>query len=73
MYPSEQTTLRGYSTTNQPHNVPTALSGIPMLQTSAIQIEAGAGNNESNIVMGNFSNCLIGMRNQIQTQVLRDR
>ena len=44
-----------------------------MLQTSALQVDAGAGNNESNIVMGNFSNCLIGMRNQIQIQVLRER
>jgi len=74
LHPRDFGTLAGLTdTTNQPLNVPPALQGIPMLQTSALQIDAGAGNNESNIVMGNFSNCLIGMRNQIQIQVLRER
>ncbi len=74
MHPRGFGTLAGLTdTTNQPRNVPPALQSIPMLQTSARQVDAGIGNNESNIVMGNFSNCLIGMRNQIQIQVLRER
>jgi HK97 family phage major capsid protein len=74
MHPRDYGTLAGLTATdNQPLMMPPALQGIPMLQTSALQVDAGAGNNESNIVMGNFSNCLIGMRNQIQIQVLRER
>jgi len=74
MHPRDYGTLAGLTATdNQPLIMPPALQGIPMLQTSALQVDAGAGNNESNIVMGNFSNCLIGMRNQIQIQVLRER
>ena len=74
LHPHDLGTLAGLTDkTNQPLNVPPALQGIPMLQTSALQVDAGAGNNESNIIMGNFANCLIGMRNQIQIQVLRER
>ena len=74
LHPRDYGTLAGLTATdNQPLMMPPALQGIPMLQTSALQIDAGSGNNESNIVMGNFSNCLIGMRNQIQIQVLRER
>ena len=74
VHPRDYGTLAGLTATdNQPLIMPPALQGIPMLQTSALQVDAGAGNNESNIVMGNFSNCLIGMRNQIQIQVLRER
>ena len=74
LHPRDYGTLAGLTATdNQPLMMPPALQGIPMLQTSALQVDAGAGNNESNIVMGNFSNCLIGMRNQIQIQVLRER
>ena len=74
MHPRDYGTLAGLTATdNQPLMMPPALQGIPMLQTSALQVDAGAGNNESNIIMGNFSNCLIGMRNQIQIQVLRER
>jgi HK97 family phage major capsid protein len=74
MHPRDYGTLAGLvATDNQPLMMPPALQGIPMLQTSALQVDAGAGNSESNIVMGNFSNCLIAMRNQIQIQVLRER
>ena len=74
LHPRDYGTLAGLTATdNQPLMMPPALQGIPMLQTSALQVDAGAGNNESNIVMGDFSNCLIGMRNQIQIQVLRER
>ena len=74
LHPRDYGTLAGLTATdNQPLMMPPALQGIPMLQTSALQVDAGSGNNESNIVMGIFANCLIGMRNQIQIQVLRER
>jgi HK97 family phage major capsid protein len=44
-----------------------------MLTTSSIQVDAGAGNDESNIYVGNFANLMIGMRNEIRVEVLRER
>lgn len=74
LHPRDYGTLAGLTAAdNQPLMMPPALQGIPMLQTSALQVDAGSGNNESNIVVGNFQNCLIGMRSQIQIQVLRER
>ena len=74
MHPRDAGTLAGLTdTTNQPLNVPPAISGIPMLTTSSIQVDAGSGNDESNIYVGNFSNLLIGMRNNIRIEVLRER
>ncbi len=59
--------------TGQPLRKPDALDGIPMLSTKAIPVDGGGGSNESTLFLGNFSNCLIGMCNQIQIQVLRER
>ena len=74
MHPRDAGTLAGLTdTTNQPLNVPPAISGIPMLTTSSIQVDAGSGNDESNIYVGNFSNLMIGMRNNIRIEVLRER
>jgi HK97 family phage major capsid protein len=74
MHPRDAGTLAGLTdTTNQPLNVPPAISGIPMLTTSSIQVDAGSGNDESNIYVGNFSNLMIGMRNDIRIEVLRER
>jgi HK97 family phage major capsid protein len=44
-----------------------------MLTTSAIQIDAGSGNNESNIYVGNFRNLMIGLRNDVRVELLRER
>ena len=44
-----------------------------MLTTSAIQTDAGSSNNESNAYVGNFQNLLIGLRNDIRIEVLRER
>ena len=74
MHPREAGTLAGLTdTTNQPLNVPPAISGIPMLTTSSIQTDAGSGNNESNMYLGNFSNLMIGVRNEVRVEVLRER
>ena len=74
MHPRDAGTLAGLTdTTNQPLNVPPAISGINMLTTASIQTDAGSGNNESNIYVGNFSNLMIGVRNEIRVEVLRER
>lgn len=74
MHHRDYGTLAGLTATdNQPLLMPPALNGICILQTSALQINAGSGNNESNIVVGNFNHCLIGMRHDIRIEVLRER
>ena len=74
MHPRDAGTLAGLTdTTNQPLNVPPAISRINMLTTSSIQTDAGSGNNESNMYLGNFSNLMIGVRNEIRVEVLRER
>ena len=67
-------TLAGLTAThNQPLLMPPALNGISMLQTSALQIDGGSDNNRSNIVVGNFIHCLIGIRHDLWIEVLRRR
>jgi HK97 family phage major capsid protein len=74
LHPRDEGTLAGLlDSTNQPLNPPPAIAGIPMLTTSAIQIDAGSSNNESNAYVGNFQNLLIGLRNDIRIEVLRER
>ena len=74
VHPRDEGKLSGLSdTTGQPLNAPTSIAGIPMLTTSAIQTDAGSGNDESTAYIGNFSNLLIGLRNDIRIEVLRER
>jgi HK97 family phage major capsid protein len=74
MHPRDAGTLAGLTdTTNQPLNIPPSLTGIPMLTSSAIQIDAGSGNNESTIYVGNFHNLMIGLRNDVRIELLRER
>ncbi|MDA8860065.1 phage major capsid protein, partial [Paracoccaceae bacterium] len=74
LHPRDEGTLAGLlDSTNQPLNAPPAIAGIPMLTTSAIQTDAGSSNNESNAYVGNFSNLLIGLRNDVRIEVLRER
>ena len=74
LHPRDEGTLAGLlDSTNQPLNAPPAIAGVPMLTTSAIQTDAGSSNNESNAYVGNFSNLLIGLRNDVRVEVLRER
>jgi len=74
LHPRDEGALSGLvDTTNQPLNPPPAIANIPVLTTSAIQTDAGSSNNESNAYVGNFSNLLIGLRNAIRIEVLRER
>ena len=74
LHPRDEGVLSGLvDSTNQPLNSPPAIARIPMLTTSAIQTDAGSSNNESNAYVGNFQNLLIGLRNDIRVEVLRER
>ncbi|MCZ4260973.1 phage major capsid protein [Limimaricola sp. G21655-S1] len=74
MHPRDEGTLTGLMDANeQPRMAPRAVEQIPMLTTTAIPTDGGAGSNESTIFAGNFSHLLIGMRSQITVTVLKER
>ena len=53
--------------------MPPALSDVRMLTTTSIASNGGSGSNESTIYVGNFSNLMIGMRNDIRIEIARER
>lgn len=61
------------ATDGQPLNMPQVLQGVPMLHTTAIPTDGGAGSDESQIICGDFSQLLIGVRSSIRVEVLRER
>ena len=74
MHPRDAGKLAGLTATDgQPLNIPPSLASVPILQTSALQIDAGSGNDESSILLGNFAQCVIGLRSGIEIQVLKER
>jgi HK97 family phage major capsid protein len=44
-----------------------------MLHTTAIPTDGGAGSNESQVIAGDFSQLLIGIRSTIRVEILRER
>lgn len=57
--------------TGQPLMSPPAVSAIPMLTTTALPIDGGAGGDESTIIAGNFSHVLVGIRSGIQVELFK--
>jgi HK97 family phage major capsid protein len=47
------------------------IANIPMLTTTSIPIDGGAGDDESTIIAGNFSRLLVGIRSDIRVEVLK--
>jgi HK97 family phage major capsid protein len=58
-------------TTNQPLNAPKAISDIPILTTTSIPIDGGAGSDESTIFAGNFNRLLVGIRSDIRVELVK--
>lgn len=58
--------------TGQPLQLPPALRDIPMLSTSKMPVDGGAGSNESQIIAGDWSRLLVGIRSDIRVEVLRE-
>lgn len=74
MHPREDGTLADLTATdNQPLQMPRSLQDINMLTTTAVPTDGGTGDNESSILAGDFNNLLIGIRNQLRIEVLRER
>lgn len=59
-------------TTGQPLQVPPAIAQTPMLTTTAIPTNGGAGTNESMVLAGDWSKLMIAIRSQIQIEVSRE-
>lgn len=74
MHPRDEGTLSGLTdTTDQPLALPPRLVGLPMLTTTQIPTDGGAGDDESKIIVGDFRKLLIGMREEIRVEILRER
>lgn len=76
MHPRTARTLNGLTdTTNQPLMIPPALSGIPQLITTSVPITQTQGTSGavcSTVLMGDFSQLLIGVRQEMRIEVLRE-
>jgi HK97 family phage major capsid protein len=74
LHPRDEGTLSGLTdTTDQPLALPPRLVGLPMLTTTQIPTDGGAGDDESKIIVGDFRKLLIGMREDIRIEILRER
>lgn len=74
LHPRDDGTLAELvDTTGQPLQVPPKIADVPMLTTTAVPIDGGVGSDESTIITGDFRRLMIGMRSEIQIEVLRER
>ena len=77
MHPRTSKTLRKLKdTTNQPLGPPPDLADIPRLVTSAVpinQVQGTSGTVCSTVLSGDFSQLLIGIRNELRIQLLVER
>lgn len=75
MAPRTSRVLNGLTdTTGQPLNAPKAVSDIPRLVSTVMPVNQtqGTANNASSIILGDFSQLLIGVRTQLRIEVLRE-
>jgi HK97 family phage major capsid protein len=74
MHPRDEGTLSGLvDTTGQPLIAPARLADTQMLTTTQIPVDGGAGDDEASIIIGDFTRLLIGMRQEIRVEILKER
>ena len=61
------------ATDGQPLQMPRALEQVPMLHTTSLPEDGGSGSDESQVVAGDFSQLLMGIRSEIRVEILRER
>lgn len=72
MHPRDEGTFVDLTdTTDQPLMAPKAVSEIPILTTTSMPVDGGAGSDESTIIAGNFSRLLVGIRSGIQVELFK--
>lgn len=73
MHPREDGVLVGTLNGNgDPVTAPAKIAAIPQLVTTSVPINAGGGTNEASIITGNFAHFIIGMRETLRLEVLRE-
>lgn len=75
MAPRTSRALNGLTdTTGQPLNAPKVISDIPRLVSTVVPVNQthGTATNASSIIVGDFSQLLIGVRTQLRIEVLRE-
>lgn len=75
MAPRTSRVLNGLTdTTGQPLNAPKAVSDIPRLVSTVVPVDQTQGTavNASSIILGDFSQLLIGVRTNLRIEVLRE-
>lgn len=60
-------------TTGQPIRKPEIISALPLLSTNQFPVNEGAGTNESQIMAGDFSKVLMGIRSNLRVEILREK
>lgn len=74
MSPRDEGAFAGMvDSTGQPLRKPEAIANTPMLWTGNMPTDGGAGDDESQIIAGDWSQLMIGLRSQIRIVTLRER
>jgi HK97 family phage major capsid protein len=74
MNPREDETLIAALTGDgYPMPAPPKIAAIPQLVTTAVPKNGGTGTNESSIVFGDFARMMLGVRNSLRIEVLKER
>lgn len=76
MHPRTRRTINGFAdTTNQPLQVPPALADMRNFATTNIPVNQtqGTATNASCIIMGDYAQLLLGVRNELRIELLRER
>lgn len=55
----------------QPLRAPDAVAQIPILTTTSLPVDGGAGSDESTIFAGNFAHLLVGIRSGVQIELFK--
>ncbi|WP_269514130.1 phage major capsid protein [Brevundimonas subvibrioides] len=74
MHPREDGKLTGLvDAQGQPLQAAAKVAAIQQLTTTAVPINGGVGTNEASIITGDFSRYLIGIRNGLRIEILKER
>lgn len=72
MHPRDEGDFTNLSdSTGQPLMAPAGVVAIPMMTTTSLPIDGGAGSNESQIIAGDFSRLLLGIRSDVRVEILK--
>lgn len=73
MHPREDGALvNAFTGDGYPLPAPARIAAIPQLVTTAVPINGGVGTNEASIITGNFAHFLIGIREGLRIEMLRE-